>query len=215
MAWCACCAGDGPVSMAATFGVKSSEWASSKMRSEKVSSGLARFFATRENEPVTLRALEAGAGGDCLFHSVAAIAEIEWAPQDASGLIEWRNLDVVSWDTVMSLAHDGALVVRPDEFGEMTLARREENMRYISVQKAGSPQQFCTEDLYSLSSKFDRVLALMRKGWRNTPTPDPHRPGSAKEFLLSRMKPTSYFCCLAKSLQLSCSRPREMQPTIR
>ena len=36
---------------------------------------LARYFASRENEPVTLGALEAGGGGDCLFHCVAAIVE--------------------------------------------------------------------------------------------------------------------------------------------
>ena len=33
------------------------------------------YFATRDNEPVALTALEAGGGGDCLFHSIAAIAE--------------------------------------------------------------------------------------------------------------------------------------------
>ena len=40
-----------------------------------VSVNLQMYFATRDNEPVALTALEAGGGGDCLFHSIAAIAE--------------------------------------------------------------------------------------------------------------------------------------------
>ena len=40
-----------------------------------VSLNLQMYFATRDNEPVALTALEAGGGGDCLFHSIAAIAE--------------------------------------------------------------------------------------------------------------------------------------------
>ena len=45
------------------------------LRRAPINAGLARYFAARENEPVSLSALDAGGGGDCLFHSVAAIAE--------------------------------------------------------------------------------------------------------------------------------------------
>ena len=40
-----------------------------------VSANLARYFSASDNEPVSLNALDAGGGGDCLFHCVAAIAE--------------------------------------------------------------------------------------------------------------------------------------------
>ena len=45
------------------------------LRRADVSVNLQMYFATRDNEPVALTALEAGGGGDCLFHSIAAIAE--------------------------------------------------------------------------------------------------------------------------------------------
>ena len=41
----------------------------------QVNVNLARFFTARESEPVSLSAVEAGGGGDCLFHAVAAIVE--------------------------------------------------------------------------------------------------------------------------------------------
>ena len=46
------------------------------LRRAPINAGLARYFAALENEPVSLSALDAGGGGDCLFHSVAAIAEM-------------------------------------------------------------------------------------------------------------------------------------------
>ena len=45
------------------------------LRPAHINVNLARYFASRESEPVNLTALDAGAGGDCLFHCVAAIAE--------------------------------------------------------------------------------------------------------------------------------------------
>ena len=45
------------------------------LRRADVSVNLQMYFATRDNEPVALTALEAGGGGDCLFHSIAAIAD--------------------------------------------------------------------------------------------------------------------------------------------
>ena len=56
------------------------------LRRAQISVKLARYFATRESEPVTLTAVDAGAGGDCLFHSAAAIAEkiVFESPSEAS-----------------------------------------------------------------------------------------------------------------------------------
>ena len=42
---------------------------------QRVSANLDRYFRMQANEPVSISALEAGAGGDCLFHSIAAILE--------------------------------------------------------------------------------------------------------------------------------------------
>ena len=44
------------------------------LRRADVSVDLQMYFATRDNEPVALTALEAGGGGDCLFHSIAAVS---------------------------------------------------------------------------------------------------------------------------------------------
>ena len=45
------------------------------LRQGHVNANLARYFTSQGNEPVSLTTLDAGGGGDCLFHSVAAIAE--------------------------------------------------------------------------------------------------------------------------------------------
>ena len=45
------------------------------LRPAHINVNLARYFASRESEPVNLTALDAGGGGDCLFHCVGAIAE--------------------------------------------------------------------------------------------------------------------------------------------
>ena len=42
---------------------------------QRVSANLDKYFRMQANEPVSISALEAGAGGDCLFHSIAAILE--------------------------------------------------------------------------------------------------------------------------------------------
>ena len=56
------------------------------LRSAHLNVNLAGYFASRANEPVNLTALDAGGGGDCLFHCVAAIAEkiVFESPSEAS-----------------------------------------------------------------------------------------------------------------------------------
>ena len=131
------------------------------------------------------------------FVAVKVLAEVDRAAE-AYGTphVRFSQLSNCHMDQIIALAHDGALCLSEDDFGEVVISKNHDGTKYVNIQNVGKPLQVIKHDSYSPTSKLDLVLALLRHGWVAQASPEPFKPGAPKNFTSSRLRPTSYFYCL-------------------
>ena len=116
----------------------------------------------------------------------------------ASESVPFLALQDVHMDDLLELEQKGVVALTEDEFGELQVSRIESGIKFTSWQLMCNPIQVAHGTSYSLTSKLDLALALVRDGWRakDTVRVAAFAPNGAKEFLRDHRRPNSYFHCL-------------------
>ena len=103
---------------------------------------------------------------------------------------------------IFRMADERALRLHNDEFGELCVAKNDSGTRYVNVQKVARPTQVVKIDECNVSSKLDCVLHLLRHGWVHGEPVGPFEEHGSYNFVCARLRPTSYFVCLLRHVEL-------------
>ncbi len=131
--------------------------------------------------------------------AMSVLAQIDALRGPLSEWVQFSALRGCELDDIKSMHFHGALRFRGNAAGEKQVAKNMDGIRAISVQTVGRPLQVLRMDRSATTSKLDLVLALLRSGWVSEEPVCQFALGGERRFFCSRLKPTSYFCCLLEA----------------